>query len=139
MTERIIERVLDLEAPVERVWRAISDPAELSRWFGHRAELDLRPGGDGATIWEGHGSFAVRVEEVDPPHRLVWSWVHEAGVAFEDAPSTRVEWTLSPRDGGGTRLHLRESGFLNDKHHEENTGGWESELAELATLLEASA
>ena len=139
MTERIIERVLDFEAPVERVWKAISEPAGLSQWFGHHTELDLRPGGDGAMTWEEHGRFAVRVEEVDPPHRLVWSWVHEAGVAFEDAPSTRVEWTLSPREGGGTTLHLRESGFLTDKHHEENTGGWEEELSELVTLLDAGA
>lgn len=136
MTERTIERVMDFQAPLERVWRAISDPEELSRWFGHRAELDLRPGGSGAMIWEEHGSFAVRVDEVDAPHRLVWSWVHEAGVAFDDAPATRVEWNLSPLEGGGTRLHLRESGFLTDVHQEQNREGWEEELAELKQLLD---
>ena len=136
MTERTIERTLEFKSSLEKVWRAITDPAELSRWFGDAAELDLRPGGYGAFLWDNHGRFAVRVEEVSAPRRIVWSWVHEPDVSFEDAPSTRVEWTLSPRDDGGTTLHLRESGFLTDHHHEENTRGWKTELAELVALLE---
>ena len=135
MTERIIERTLELDASPERVWSALTRSAELSEWFGHRAELDLRPGGDGAFIWENHGRFAVRVEEVDPPRRLVWSWVHEPGVAFEDAPSTRVQWELEPRPGGGTTLRLRESGFLTDLHHGQNIQGWGEELGELVEYL----
>lgn len=135
MSERTLEKVLELEASPERVWKAITDPAELSQWFGDETKLDLRPGGGGEMIWDSHGSFAVRVEEVEPPHRLVWSWVHEAGVPFGDAPATRVEWTLTPRDGGGTTLHLRESGFLTDLHHQQNTGGWDEELGTLVVML----
>lgn len=135
MTERIVAKTLELEAPVEAVWRAITDPTELAAWFGDEAELTLEPGADGAMSWEAHGRFAMRVEVVEPPHRLVWSWVHEAGVAFDDAPSTRVEWTLSARAGGGTTLHLRESGFRTDLHHGQNTKGWDEELAELVALL----
>ena len=39
MNERTVEKVLDFQASPERVWEAISDPAELSRWFGDRAEM----------------------------------------------------------------------------------------------------
>jgi uncharacterized protein YndB with AHSA1/START domain len=135
MTERVVVKTLELDAPIERVWKAITDPAELSRWFGDRTVLELRPGSDGAMIWEEHGSFAVRVEEVEAPRRLVWSWVHEAGVAFEDAPATRVEWVLERRDDGGTTLRLRETGFRTDLHHQQNTHGWDEELAELVGLV----
>lgn len=135
MDERIVEKTIEIRAPVQEVWRAISDAAELSRWFGHRAELELRPGAEGAFIWDQHGSYACRVEEVDPPRRLVWSWVHEPGVRFADAPSTRVEWTLSENTEGGTTLHLRESGFLTDKHHGQNDEGWDEELGELVALF----
>ena len=86
-------------------------------------------------IWDEHGSFAVRVEEVAAPRRLVWSWVHEAGIAFDEARSTRVEWTLESREDGGTTLFLRESGFRTDLHHQQNTEGWTRELAELVMLL----
>ncbi len=135
MSERTVEKVLELDVTVEKVWSAITDPAELALWFGDEAELDLRPGGDAVMTWEDHGRYAMRVEEVDPPHRLVWSWVHEPGVAFEDAPATRVEWTLTPRDDGGTTLRLCETGFRTDLHHRQNTEGWDAELAELTTLL----
>lgn len=135
MSERTIEKVVEFQAPLAEVWEAISKPEELSKWFGHRTELDLRAGGDGAMTWDNHGRYAVRVEEVDPPRRLVWSWVHEPGVQFDDAPSTRVEWTLTTREGGGTTLHLLESGFLTDLHHGENQEGWDAELGELADLL----
>ena len=137
MTELTIEREMEFAAPIERVWRAITDPGELSRWFGDGARIEMREGGDGAFLWNSHGSFAMRVEEVTPPRRFVWSWVHEAGVAFDDAAATRVEWTLAPREGGGTVLHLRESGFRTDTHHQENREGWKDELAELEALLAA--
>lgn len=137
MSERTIDREMEFSAPVERVWKAISDPEELSRWFGDETRLELKPGAEGAFVWDKHGSFALRVEEVQAPNRLVWSWVHEPGVAFADAPATRVEWTLRPRDGGGTVLHLRESGFRTDEHFRMNTQGWTDELGELADLLAA--
>ncbi|MXX55805.1 MAG: hypothetical protein F4205_18225 [Gemmatimonadetes bacterium] len=135
MSERTVEKVLELEARIERVWRAITDPAELARWFGDEAEIDLRPGGDAAMAWREHGRYAMRIEEVQPPTRLVWSWVHEPGIAFEDAPTTRVEWTLTPREDGGTTLHLRETGFRTDLHRGQNDEGWDAELGELSDLL----
>jgi len=136
MDERTVEKTIVFRAAPEKVWQAITDPAELSQWFGHEAEMDLRSGGDAAMTWKEHGRYAMRVEEVTAPTRLVWSWVHEPDVAFGDAPATRVEWTLEPRADGGTTLYLRESGFLTDLHHQQNTGGWDEELAELVTLLE---
>lgn len=135
MTERVIEKVLEFNAPIERVWSAITDTNELAQWFGHEAELDLTPGGKGSMFWREHGRFAMRVDVVEPPTHLVWSWVHEPGVPFEAAPATRVEWTLTARDDGGTTLHLRESGFRTDLHHRQNTEGWDEELAELVALL----
>ena len=133
--DRTIERTVEFDAPVERVWKAITDPDELSKWFGDRTELELTPGAHGAMSWDEHGTFAVRVEEVDAPRRLVWSWVHEPGVPFDQDASTRVEWSLTARDDGGTTLRLRESGFRTDLHHQQNTQGWKAELGELIELL----
>jgi hypothetical protein len=42
---------------------------------------------------------------------------------------------LSSREDGGTTLRLRESGFLTDLHHEQNTTGWAEELTKLIDLL----
>lgn len=135
MSKRVVEKVVEFDAGIERVWTAITDPGELGRWFGDEAEVDLRPGGDATMVWEQHGRYAMRIEEVGPPHRLVWSWVHESGVAFDEAPATRVEWTLSPGSNGGTTLRLRETGFLTDLHRGQNDEGWDAELGELSELL----
>jgi uncharacterized protein YndB with AHSA1/START domain len=135
MTERVVEKTLHFKAGRARVWAVITDPAEFAMWFGDVAELDLRVGGDGAMNWESHGRYAIRVEEVDAPSRLVWSWVHEPGVAFEDAPATRVEWDLAEGEDGGTTLRLRESGFLTEVHRGQNDTGWDEELAELVEVL----
>lgn len=136
-TERTIEKTIEFSAPIERIWRAITDPDEVSQWFGQRAEIELSPGAEGAFEWDEHGRFAMRVEVVDPPNRLVWSWVHEPNVAFDDAPSTRVEWTLTRRADGGTTLVVLESGFRTDLHHRQNTEGWDSELGELVAHVAA--
>lgn len=49
--------------------------------------------------------------------------------------STLVEFSLAP-DGEGTRLRLVESGFTDDKHRAQNSGGWDSELADLVAFVE---
>ena len=54
---------------VERVWRAISDPAELERWFP--AAVDWTPAA-GEPI-EAYGMSGV-VTEVEEPHRLAWNF-----------------------------------------------------------------
>lgn len=133
-----VEKTIEFEADIDVVWRAITDPDELAQWFGDEADIDLVPGGAGAMTWAKHGRFAMRVEIVEPPARLVWSWVHEPNVDFEDAPATRVEWALHSRDDGGTTLTLVETGFRTELHHTQNTGGWDEELAELVTLVSRS-
>ncbi len=132
--ELVIERTLELNASPERVWKAITDPGELSRWFPDRAEMTVEPGGRGALTWEEHGTFDVQVVDVEPLRRFAWRWSGNDGRPLAEY-STLVEWTLTPRADGGTTLHLRESGFDTRKHFEQNTGGWKSELGELVALL----
>ncbi len=134
-----IERTLELESPMDDVWRALTDPTELSGWLGDTTELNPSAGSQGWFGFEGHGRFAVEVEEFDPPHRLVWRGSHEPGKSLaESTVITRVEWTLEPRDGGGTLLHLRESGFATVEHRQQNVDGWKTKLPELQAYLAGS-
>lgn len=61
------ERVLAY--PVEPVWRAVSVPAELERWFP--AAVDWTPAA-GEVIEA--GGRTGEVTEVEPPHRLAWTF-----------------------------------------------------------------
>lgn len=134
-----IEREMHIRAPIERVWLVITDPEYVVRWFGQRAEIDLRPGGAALFGWpdEGYGDGAAVVERVEPPREFAFRWMREADLPFDpDGVSTLVEFSLSPADGG-TRLRLVESGFATDEHRKENVGGWDAELAELVAFAEA--
>lgn len=135
--QREITRTLELEAPPSRVWAAITEPNELAAWFPDQAELDVQPGGKGALTWEGHGTADVEVLEVEPLRKFVWRW--SKGERPLSEYSTTVEWTLTPREGGGTTLHMRESGFDSDEHLADNTGGWTAELGELVEHLSIAA
>lgn len=133
----VIERTLELSASPERVWRAISDPTELARWFPQRATWDLRPGGTGTFHWEGHGDFEIRVQAVDAPRYLAWRWGEAVDAGLDDARGTTlVEWWVDPRPDGRTTLRMRESGFSTPEGRAENDHGWTEELAELTALLE---
>lgn len=135
-----IERTLELSASPERVWRALTDPEELARWFpDETVDLEVREGKGGWWHWTEHGRYAVRFEVVEPPRRLVWSWAREPDTPVEEARTTTVEWQLEAREGGGTTLSLRESGFLTEEAREQNVAGWKRELGELVELLEADA
>ena len=40
----VITRRLELSAEIERVWKALTDPNEHSKWFPERAEFDQSGG-----------------------------------------------------------------------------------------------
>ena len=46
--ERAVERTVEFAASIDRVWRAITDAEELSKWFGDQTEIELVPGSVGA-------------------------------------------------------------------------------------------
>ncbi len=130
-----IERELLLPAPPARVWEALTQPDQLSAWFGTSASLDLRPGGNVTFTWDQpgvHGTNSGVIEIVDPPHRFVWRW----RTGSNDAPATRVEFTLDAHPQG-TRLRMVESGFfsLPPEQRERNTTGWQRELADLTAYF----
>jgi uncharacterized protein YndB with AHSA1/START domain len=130
-----IERELRIDAPIERVWQVITDAAYVARWFGDRAEIDLRPGGAAVFGWTEYGDGHAVVERVEPPREFAFRWAREHDVPYAQAATTTlVEFSLAP-DGGGTRLRLVESGFTDETHQKENSGGWDAELADLVALL----
>ena len=73
-----LERRLD--HPVERVWRAVTEPAELSRWFVAPVPWTPREG----ETFEGGGASG-RITTLDPPRLLAWEWDVEH-YSFELAP-----------------------------------------------------
>jgi uncharacterized protein YndB with AHSA1/START domain len=96
-----ITRELELPAPPDEVWEALTDPDHLAEWFANDVELDARPGGEGIFRWDNGEIRTAVVEEVEPPRRFGFRWTDDAGgsaVVFEldEVP-------------GGTRVTVRET------------------------------
>ena len=109
MTE-VVRREVSISSPPERVWEALTDPAQLAAWFGGRVEIEPRPGGPVRFFGPGRAERRGLVEEVDAPHRLIFRWreLSGTGIGFVAGPATTVAFTLQP-EGRGTRLVLTES------------------------------
>ena len=133
-TTAAIERELDLAASPARVWRALTDSDDVAAWFPQRASMPREVGEVGWMEWDGHPRTLVRLEAIEPERRLTWRWA-SPGEADLDAAGTVVEWTLEPTARGGTRLHLRETGFESPAARRGNVEGWLDELSELVELL----
>lgn len=145
-----IDRTVEIDAPPERVWRALTNVAELSVWFQVTIEGSLAPDTE---IWmtsthkgyEGQ-RFAVRILEMTPPRRLAWQWHPgevDPVVQYSSEPRTTVTFTLEAT-GRGTRLTVSETGFdaisltRRAKVFKDNDKGWPEVLDWLRTHAEAS-
>lgn len=139
MTDRI-EKSIAIAAPVERVWRALTDHEEFGSWF--RVKVDgpfvLGETSRGQVTHPGyeHVKWEARVVAMEAPSLFAYTW-HPYAVDpdkdYSAEPQTRVEFRLEP-DGEGTHLTVVESGFdsipaeRRDEALRMNTGGWEAQV-----------
>jgi len=144
-----IERTIDVNAPPERVWRALTTAEDLAAWFRVGIEGDIAPG---AEVWmtskyPGHEGtrFLVKVTEMTPPHRFVWQWhpgAVDPGIDYSREPWTTVTFTLEP-SGRGTRLRVLETGFnevslaRRAKVVQDNSQGWTEVIVWIQQYVEA--
>jgi uncharacterized protein YndB with AHSA1/START domain len=119
-----------LPAPTARVWRALTDGAELSAWFWPQ-RLHPRVSVDAAGFELTGDGLAVRGRylESSPPKRLSFTW-HWDG---ED-DQTVVTIDLSGVDGA-TELVLRHDGFPDDQARDSHILGWTECLDRLPPFL----
>src|ERR1700749_1394061 len=73
-----IEREVVIEAPVDVVWRTLTEPEHMTRWFADRVELAVEPGAHGYMGFGDQGGPVV-VETVDPPTHFSFRWNHPRG------------------------------------------------------------
>jgi uncharacterized protein YndB with AHSA1/START domain len=142
MAGLVIAREVLIEAPVEVVWRTITEPDQMSQWFADRVDLVIVPGAQGYMEFGDQGGPVV-VETVDPPTRFSFRWNHPRGEEPVPGNSMLVEFTLTPEGHERTRLRVTESGHElrawpdteKQRYADEHQEGWVEYLDRLATLL----
>lgn len=120
----------DVRARPETVFAYFTDPERYTRWMGTEAQLDARPGGVYRVRVPGGGWAAGQFVDVDPPHRLVFTWGWES-LAEVPPGSSRVEITLEESEAG-TLLTLVHSGLPDSPAAELHEQGWTRYLDRLA-------
>jgi len=145
-TDRIEKKIL-LRAPLERVWRAISDSTEFGSWFGMKFDGPFRPGATvsvtvvGTTVdpevakqqaQHAGVTYEITIEKVEPERLFSFRWhphAIEPGVDYAAEPTTLVAFVLEPV-ADGVMLTVSESGFdqipieRRAKAFTANEGGW---------------
>ncbi len=131
-----VVRELEIAARPETVWEFLVDPAKAVRWMGISASLDARPGGEyRVVVLPGHIASGEFVE-VDPPHRLVytWGWEVDEGEPNPVPPgASTIEIELEPR-GEGTLLRLEHRDLPGAPSAESHGHGWDHYLGRLAAI-----
>jgi uncharacterized protein YndB with AHSA1/START domain len=114
MSERI-------RATPDQVFRYLVEPDKLVRWMGVEAQIDPRPGGAFWLDVTGENIAAGNYVEVDPPHRVVFTWGWEGSEEVPPGSST-VAFTLTA-EGDETIVELVHSG-LPGGQSDEHVRGW---------------
>jgi uncharacterized protein YndB with AHSA1/START domain len=126
-----IERDILIEAPVEVVWRAVTEPDQISQWFSDEAAIDLRPGGEGTLTWDDRATSkamtaGLTVVTVAPPSTFAFRWGHPEGVEAGEGNSLLVEFALI-QEGDNTRLRVVETGLAKVDWPEEQKAAYVDE------------
>lgn len=142
----VLELQCVLRAPRERIFRALTKPAELAKWWGPHGfatpaiDLDLRVGGryrfamqppDGE-LFHLAGEFL----EIESPGRLVYTFRWEE----PDPDDRETVVALSMHEtGGATEVSLTQGEFATEERLALHRSGWTDSLQKLRELTESGA
>jgi uncharacterized protein YndB with AHSA1/START domain len=149
MSDSIIKTV-EIAAPLDKVWDAITDHEKFGSWF--RVALDqpfaVGQSSTGHMTYPGYEAYRweARVVAIEPMTRFAYEWpatggdkaLMESGVAV--AEWTLVEFVLKPT-ATGTQLTVTESGFdavpepRRSNVMRDNDGGWAEQVQNIKTYV----
>ena len=95
------------DAAPEEVYRALTVPSGLTKWFVDGARIRPRSGGSYSFSWKGYPTQKGRVEKAVSNKLLVLEWPNSVrGKLYE----TKVAFALAKK-GKGTVLEVKHTGF----------------------------
>jgi uncharacterized protein YndB with AHSA1/START domain len=139
-SDRTLEATVTIDAPVEVVWRALTTPELIERWFfGVRTESDWIEGSSIVHRGEYQGAAYEdkgTILEIDPPRRLVHThWSPTSNLPDEPSNYQEVTWSLA-RCNGGTEVTVGEENLPSDEAKTTSEQAWAGALDALKHLLE---
>jgi uncharacterized protein YndB with AHSA1/START domain len=135
MTDRRLEKHVELDATPEQVWRAIATGPGIATWFVPH-EVEPRVGGTVEQDYGGGFTTRGRVTGWEPGRRLAYGAFEQPA---DGRPNYAYEFLVEGREGGGVVLRFVQSGFLDgadwDDEYDSFDAGWSLFLSNLRSYL----
>jgi uncharacterized protein YndB with AHSA1/START domain len=119
----LIEREVRIRARAETIFPFFTDPELMVRWKGASATLDPTPGGVYRVLINDEHVALGEYLELDPPHRLLFTWGWEGEDATVPPGASTVEITLTP-EGEETLVRLVHRDLPSAESAESHGQGW---------------
>jgi uncharacterized protein YndB with AHSA1/START domain len=142
MTGHVATARTEIEAPPERVWEAMTDPAQVAEYMmGSQVESDYQPGSPitWSGQWEGK-AYQDKGEVLQAePGRLLEVTHYSPLTGAEDVPESyhRVRYELSSADGV-TTVTLTQDGCTDAAQAEQFSQNWQGMLDGLKKVAESA-
>jgi uncharacterized protein YndB with AHSA1/START domain len=148
MAELLIRNTLEVNAPVQTLWKVLTDNQFIPQYmFGCVAETDWKPGSP--LLWRGaaDGKLYVKGEvvSIDAPHVLRYTIIDPNNPAIPDIPQNYLTVTnaLKERSANATTLEMTMGDYSKvangQQRHEESADGGDFILQAIKKLAEAQA
>jgi uncharacterized protein YndB with AHSA1/START domain len=141
--DTVIQQSIDIQAPLSKVWKALTDYQEFGTWFRVNLESPFVAGQptSGRLTYPGyeHLDFTLHVEKIEPQTYFSYRWhpyAVDTKVDYSNEPLTLVEFKLTETPIG-THLEIIESGFDKIPPHRRseafrmNQGGWKQQAVNI--------
>jgi uncharacterized protein YndB with AHSA1/START domain len=133
--------LVEVDVPVARVWRALTDPGLIRIWSGQEAEIDPRQGGSYRIGKRTAGGREAHIDIFDVNRRLRLIYLNNPG--WPPADSACVDdFIIDARKGEGkASLRLLGSGYPENSEWDQSYAkirmGWERFMARIKVTLES--
>ena len=125
----LIEKAIVIKATPAKLFKALTDARELTKWFCDRAESDPRQGGRVVHAWGEHEGRGV-YKRLVPNQEVAIEWESHDHDLVEDLTIYRLAKTPQ-----GTRVTVLD--FALPDELEDLSNGWEFQLKQLKSLYQA--
>ncbi|MFD2328476.1 SRPBCC domain-containing protein [Cohnella sp. GCM10020058] len=132
-----IVRTLELNAPIEKVWKMVSTAEGISAWFMPPIGFEPVVGHEFTLNAGQFGMSPCKVTAFDPPARFSMNWGKDWTLSFElkELSDSQTGFTLT--HGGWDEDTLTEFGQPHGVIREHMSGGWDGIVAKLQRVVEA--
>jgi uncharacterized protein YndB with AHSA1/START domain len=143
----VIQREITIKASKVRIYEAIANPEQVTKWFPETLEGNYMVGKQPIFGFGDHGKNQIFIVAAQPHDYFAYRWVPGASHYLGDVlkvPNTLVEFRITEQADGTCKVTLTESGFENlpielmESAFDQNSGGWDFMLGRLENYFEAA-